>query len=128
MPSINRPIFLLNVIGKLYSLTVVGRLNKTVASRLAETLYRFRKDYSTEQAILAVRTLIRISLDRRHPVDLVFVNIAKAFDSVPHEAIFNLIQRLRASENVHEEPKGTIQGMTLHKRTHPLQPNPTGTA
>ena len=112
VPSIYRPIFLLNMIGELYSSALVGGLNKTVTTRLAETLYEFKKDYLTEQAILGVPTLIRISLDRRHPVDLVFVDIAKAFESLPHEAFFNLIQPLRAYENVHEEPKGTIQGTT----------------
>ena len=74
---------------------VVGRLNKTVAARLAEIQHGFRKGYFTEQAILAVRTMIRKSLDRRHPVDLVFVDITKAFNSVPQRQL-------------HEEPKGTI--------------------
>ena len=59
-----RPIFLLDVIGKLYASMVVGRLNKTVAARLAEAQHGFRKGYSTEQAILAVRTIIKKSLDR----------------------------------------------------------------
>ena len=54
VPSSYRPIFLLGVIGKLYASMVVGRLNKTVAARLAETQHGFRKGYSTEQAILAV--------------------------------------------------------------------------
>ena len=121
MPSSYRPIFLLDVIGKLYASMVVGRLNKTVAAKMAETQHGFRKGYSTEQAILAVRTIIRKSLDRRHPVDLVFVDITKAFDSVPHEALLNLIKHLGASNNVlrsiqqlHEEPKGTIQGTTQY--------------
>ena len=99
----------------------VGRLNKTVPTRLAETQYEFRKGYSTEQAVLAFQTLIRKSLDRRHPVDHVIIVIAKAFNSVPHEALFELIQQLGASKNVqksiqqlHEEPKGTIQGTTQH--------------
>ena len=91
VPSSYRPIYLLDVIGKLYASMVVGRLNKTVAARLAETQHGFRKGYSTEQAILVVRTIIRKSLDRRLPVDLVFVDITKAFDSVPHEALLNLI-------------------------------------
>ena len=52
VPSSYRPIFLLDVIGKLYASMVVGRLNKTVAARLAETQHGFRKGYSTEQAIL----------------------------------------------------------------------------
>ena len=90
VPSSYRPIFLLNVTGKLYASMVVGRLNKTVASNLAETQYGSRKGYSIEQAILAVRTLIRKSVHRRHLVDLVFVDVTKAFDSVPHEVIRSL--------------------------------------
>ena len=42
------------------------------------------------------------------------VNITKAFNSVPHEALLNLIKHLEASNNVlrsiqqlHEEPKAT---------------------
>ena len=118
-PSSYRPIFLLDVIGKLYASMVVARLNKTV--ELPETQYGFRKGYSTEQAILAIRTVIRKSLDQRRPVDLVFVDITKAFDSVPHQALFNLLQHVGASTNIqhtmqqlHDKPKGTIQGTTKH--------------
>ena len=66
VPSSYRPIFLLDVIGMLYASMVVGRLNKTVAARLAETQHGFRKGYSAEQEILAVRTTIRKSLDQRY--------------------------------------------------------------
>ena len=64
-----RPIFFLDVMGKLQSSMVVGRLNKIVAAGLAETQHGSRKGRSTEQAILAVRIIIRKSLDQRHPVD-----------------------------------------------------------
>ena len=120
-PSSDRPIFLLDVTTKLYASMVVGRLNKTVAARLAETQHGFWKGYSTEQAILAVPTIIRISLDRGHSGDLVFVDIKKAFDSVPHEALHNLILVLEVSKNVqrsiwqgYEEPKRTIKCTTQH--------------
>ena len=46
-----------------------------------------------------------------------------AFDSIPHEALLNLIQQLRASKNIqrsirqiHEETKGAIQGTKKHFR------------
>ena len=73
------------------------------------TLIRSSPDY--DQKITGLAT----------PVDLVFVDITKAFDSVPHEALLNLIKHLGASNNVlrsiqqlHEEPKGTIQGTAQH--------------
>ena len=76
----------------------------------------FGKAATTEQAILEVRILIRKSLDRRRPVDLVFVDITKSFDSVPHEALFELIQQLGVLKNgviskreLHEEPKRTTK-------------------
>ena len=68
---------------------VVGRLNRTVEGILPETQYSFRTGFSTEQAVLAVRTLTRKSLDQGSPVDLVFVDITKAFDSVSHKALFD---------------------------------------
>ena len=52
-PSSYRPIFILDVIGKLYTTMIAGRLNKTVATRLAEAHYGFRKCYLTKQAIPA---------------------------------------------------------------------------
>ena len=93
----------------------------TVADTLPEPQYCFQKGYSTEQAVLAVQTMIRKSLNLRRPVDLVFVDIIMAFDNVPHEALYDLLKRIRASESIqrsipqlHEEPKGTIQGTTQH--------------
>ena len=87
----------------------------------AETQQVFQKGFFTEQAILAIRIINRKPLDRSLPVDLIFVVENKAFDSVPHEALLNLIQQLGASNNVlrpiqqlHEEPKRTIQGTTQH--------------
>ena len=74
---------------------IVGRLSKKVVTKLTEIQYGFRKCNSTKQAILAIRTLIRKPLDWRHPIDLVFVDITMAFDSVPQRKL-------------HEEPKGTI--------------------
>ena len=116
-PGSYRPIFLLDVIGKLYSSMVVGRLSRAVDGILPETQYGFRTGFSTEQAVLAVRTLVRKSLDQGCPVDLVFVDITKAFDTVPHKALFDLLQRLGTSANIqrsmrqlHSEPRGTIQG------------------
>ena len=94
MPSNYRPTFLLDVIGKLYASMVVGKLNKTITARLTEIQHGFRKGYSTEQEILAFQTVINQSLHRRHLVDLVFVDITRTFDSVPHEALLKLIQQL----------------------------------
>ena len=60
---------------------VVGRLRRALASILPETQYGFRTSFSTEQAVLALRTKIRKSLDRGSG-DPVFVDITKAFDIV----------------------------------------------
>ena len=111
-PFSYKPIFLLDLVGKLYESMVGGRLNQTVAARLAEIQHELRKVNSIEQAILSVRTIIKKSLDRRHPMD---------FDSIPDEVLLNLIQHSRASKNVqrlirqlHEVLKGTMRGTTQH--------------
>ena len=44
-----KPIFLLDVFGKLYGSVVAERLNKTVTARLTETQHGFWKDYYKEK-------------------------------------------------------------------------------
>ena len=102
-PSSYRPFFI-DIIGKLFVSMVVGRPKRTVTTNYLKTLC----------------IPVRESLARRHPDDLVFVDINKAFKCVQHWAIFKLIQQVGASENnqssikQHDEPRETIQGSTIH--------------
>ena len=47
-----------------------------------------RKGMSTEQAVLGIRRLIQMAIDQKLQIYLVFVDLRKAFDSLPRNAVF----------------------------------------
>lgn len=112
-----RPIFLLNTIGKIYASIIMNRLTRKLAESLPKAQYGFREGRSVEQAILGVRTIIQKAIDQRKELVLVFVDLRKAFDSLPVNAIIKRLIELRCSWNLVNllrspmaSPKRTIYG------------------
>ena len=116
-PNNYRGIFLLDTIGKIYASMVCSRLNVHIEKGISATQHGFRKGMSTEQAVLGIRRLIQMAIDQKSQIYLVFVDLRKAFDSLPRNAIMERLRELKTSWNVlHsiekllECPKGRIKG------------------
>lgn len=69
-------------------------------SHISPTQYGFREGYSSEQAILAVRHCIQQALNAEQTLVLIFVDLEKAFDSLPSDAIVKQLFDLRCSRNL----------------------------
>ena len=88
-----RPISLLPNISKNFERVMYSRLEKF--SDLSETIYKFqfgfRKNYSTNHALLSIVEQIRSALDKRMFTCGVFIDLEKAFDTVNHEILLSKI-------------------------------------
>ena len=81
-----RPIFLLPVLSKVFEKLVYIRMisfidkNKIISS----SQFGFRRNHSTNHAIIHLTDLISNYLDNSHKVAGIFLDISKAFDSLDH--------------------------------------------
>ncbi|VUZ38557.1 unnamed protein product [Hymenolepis diminuta] len=108
-----------DAIGKLYAGLVCGRLTAHMLNLLSPTQYGFREGYSAEQAILAIRHCIQIAIDKNKPIVLIFVDLKKAFDSLPTHVIIKQLSDLRCSWKIVrstsallDSPVGRLRGST----------------
>ena len=95
-PGNYRPIALINTIAKIYekviNLRIKEYINKTVKFDINQ--FGFQEEYSTESATSeTIRTIID-SIDLGNYVCAVFVDIKKAFDTVKHYTLLNILEKL----------------------------------
>lgn len=116
-PNNYRSIFLLDTIGKIYASMVCERIRSKCEDTLSEAQFGFRQNRSAEQAILCLRHLIQKAKDKGTNLIVVFVDLKKAFDTVPHNAIFNILNNIQSSGNVihsirqlMDMPRGKLRG------------------
>ncbi|CAK1597372.1 unnamed protein product [Parnassius mnemosyne] len=89
-PSAYRPICLLDEIGKLFERIVAGRLNRhlsRVGPDLADSQFGFRRERSTIDAIMRVRSLSEQAISQGGVALAVSLDIVNAFNSLPWDAI-----------------------------------------
>ena len=82
-----------------------NRLITGLSERIAATQYGFQAKKSTAQPIFCARRLIDIAEASGEPLLLLFLDWAKAFDSINHEELLNAIRRLNVPESTLEELK-----------------------
>ena len=93
LPSNYRPISLTSIIVKVMERIVrrqmVDILNRH--NRLSDAQHGFRSHRSTTSLLLTVVHDWALSLEHRSTTHCVFLDFAKAFDSVPHERLLQLV-------------------------------------
>ncbi|KAG6444869.1 hypothetical protein O3G_MSEX003550 [Manduca sexta] len=89
-----RGISLLSVPGKVFARILLNRLTPISESILPETQFGFRPGRGTCEAIFSVRQLVEKSREQYRPMYLCFVDLEKAFDSVPREALWIIMTKL----------------------------------
>lgn len=93
-----RGISLLSAPGKAFARVLLNRLKDLSERILPETQLGFRPDRGTCEAIFSVRQLQEKSREHGRQVYLCFVDLEKAFDSVPREALWMVLGKLGCPE------------------------------
>ena len=90
-----RPISLLPAIGKLFEKLISHRLTAHLDSHniLSHHQYGFRKNYSTELAVNDIHEKLLNNLDKGLNSCTVFLDLAKAFDSVDHTILLRKLYK-----------------------------------
>lgn len=93
-----RGISLLSAPGKVFARVLLNRLRDLSESILPETQFGFRPNRGTCEAIFSVRQLQEKSREQGRQLYLCFVDLEKAFDSVPREALWMVLGKLGCTE------------------------------
>jgi hypothetical protein len=84
LPSSYRPISLLDVIGKLFDKILLARILREVSERglMQDEQFAFRPGHSTSLQLARLVERITRNFDEKRPTGAVFLDVAKAFDTV----------------------------------------------
>ncbi|CAK1597804.1 unnamed protein product [Parnassius mnemosyne] len=93
-----RGISLLSVPGKVFARLLLNRLRKLSERILPESQFGFRPDRGTCEAIFSLRQLQEKSREQGRNMYLCFVDLEKAFDSVPREALWIVLRKIGCTE------------------------------
>ena len=86
-----RPISILSTINKIFEKILHARLTKYIDdfNILYKYQFGFRKNHSTELALIEIVDQIRMSLDNGNMTCGIFIDLSKAFDTVNHEILID---------------------------------------
>ena len=90
--STHRTISIMSQLGKVLLRVVMSRLKGKMNERVLEEQHGFRKGTGTNSAIFALRMIIERSVEMQKTVYLCFVDSEKAFDTVKHEELVNILK------------------------------------
>ena len=89
-----RPISILNTINKIFEKILHIRLTKFIedSNLLYKYQFGFRKNHSTELALIEIVDQIRLSLDNNNMTCGIFIDLSKAFDTVNHDILIGKLE------------------------------------
>ena len=90
-----RGIILSSVVGKVFSRIINGRLQHYIEKEalLPETQCGFRPGRGTLDMVFTLRMALEIARVKSHPLYVVFVDLAKAYDSVCRETLWTIMEK-----------------------------------
>ena len=97
-----RGISLLNVVGKVTAQVVQGRLQALAEDVLPESQCDFRKGRGCSDMVFTVRQLIEKPTERKVKIIFVYIDLRKAYDSVPCEALCVALSKLDVPDTLIE--------------------------
>ena len=84
---------MINHITKVYERILEKRARNIIEGQLGEEQYGFRKNRSTIDLIFALRIIIEKSWEFNKAAYITFIDLQKAFDSVPREKVWKCLER-----------------------------------
>ncbi|XP_046405415.1 uncharacterized protein LOC124170621 [Ischnura elegans] len=112
-----------NCLGKILDKLVLDQISDHVITQemLCHSQSAFRPLYSTQTAIIGVLEPIREAMDRRRLSVLVTIDIAKAYDSVDHAALLEILKGLNFDRSAVNWFGDYLRGRlaTIHVRDGP---------
>ena len=111
-----RGISLLDVVGKAIARILQDRLQHLAEEELPESQCGFRKGRGCSDMIFAIRQLVEKSWEHQAKIFLLFIDLRKAYDSVPREAMWQALAKLGIPDTAiqlikafHQDMQATIQ-------------------
>ena len=111
-----RGISLLDVVGKLVARIVQERLQKLAEDELPESQCGFRKGRGCTDMIFTIRQLVEKSWEHTSKSFFTFIDLRKAYDSVPREAMWVALRKLGVPEAMVGLIRSFHEGMTAKIR------------
>ena len=89
-----RPISLLPILGKILEKLMYSRLLNFLQKHniIVDNQFGFQKNKSTEDALLVLQTKITEAIENKRVACAIFLDFAKAFDTVNHEILVNKLE------------------------------------
>ena len=111
-----RGIALLDVIGKLCGRVLQDRLQTLAERELPEYQCGFRSGRGCPDAIYSVRQIVEKTYEHRSKAFCIFVDLRKAYDSVPREALWRALTTLGVPNDLVSIIRSFHDGMEAHVR------------
>ena len=90
----HRTISLMSHVTKLVLRIVINRIRGRTLDEIAPVQYGLMPDKGTGNAIFVLRRFVEISVEKQRDVYTCFIDYSKAFDTVKHESLVELLQSL----------------------------------
>ena len=90
----HRTISLMSHVTKLVMRVIMNRIRGRTLSEISEVQYGFKPDRGTRNAIFVLRRLVERMIEKQKYVYVCFIDYSKAFDTVKHEPLIELLQSL----------------------------------
>ena len=107
-----RPITLLSVPGKVFAHVILARLEPLFSATRRPQQSGFTRNRSTLDAILALRLLSEIHREFRQPLNVAYVDLKAAFDSVDREALWKALTGIGVPKTLLDLIKDLHSGTT----------------
>src|SRR5690606_39834092 len=97
-----RPISLLSLINKLFEKCIARRIKSHLKTHniINDNQFGFMEDRSCEDALLEVTNTVYAGLDKSEHVITIFLDLRKAFDTVPHLRLLEKLKRYGFRDNI----------------------------
>ena len=120
LPSNYRPITLTSVVCKLLEKLITQKIHQHLIANNLENKYQhgFTPKKSTVTNLIEALNIWTEALSHGLPVDIIYLDFQKAFDTVPHERLLNQLQRYGISGNVHSWIKSYLNQRTQKVRVN----------
>ena len=90
----HRTISLMSHVTKLVLRVIMNRIRGRTLSEISEVQYGFMLDRGTRNVIFVLRRIVERMIEKQKDVYVCFINYSKAFDTVKHEPLIELLQSL----------------------------------